>query len=59
MALKNALIMRLLQKLNILIVKFLHYNHLITCKKAGGRPQDLVDIEELEKIRKAGEGNNP
>lgn len=40
-------------------VRFLQYNHLITCKKAAGRPQDLVDIEELEKIRKAGEGNNP
>ena len=41
------------------IVRFLHYNLLITCKKAAGRPQDLVDIEELEKIRKAGKGNNP
>ena len=42
-----------------IIVRFLHYNHLITCKKAAGRPQDLVDIEELEKIRRASEGNNP
>ena len=41
------------------LVRFLQYNHLITCKKAAGRPQDLIDIEELEKIRKAGEGNNP
>jgi hypothetical protein len=40
-------------------VRFLHYNHLIICKKASRRPQDLVDIEELEKIRKAAEGNNP
>jgi hypothetical protein len=40
-------------------VRFLHYNHLIICKKAAGRPQDLLDIEELEKIRKASEGNNP
>lgn len=40
-------------------VRFLQYNHLIICKKAAGRPQDLVDIEELEKIRRAGEGNNP
>jgi len=40
-------------------VRFLHYNHLIACKKAAGRPQDLVDIEALEKIRKAGEANNP
>jgi len=41
------------------IVRFLHYNHLIICKKAAGRPQDLLDIEELEKIRRASEGNNP
>ncbi|MEO7485053.1 MAG: hypothetical protein ABIT81_14885, partial [Ferruginibacter sp.] len=30
-------------------VRFLHYNHLITCKKAAGRPKDLLDIVELEK----------
>ena len=41
------------------IVRFLHYNHLIACKKAAGRPKDLVDIEELEKIRKASGRNNP
>lgn len=40
-------------------VRFLHYNHLIACKKAAGRPKDLLDIEELEKIRKAGKGNIP
>jgi hypothetical protein len=34
-------------------VRFLHFNHLITCKKATGRTKDLLDIEELEKIRKA------
>ena len=33
-------------------VKFLHFNHLIICKKATGRPKDLLDIEELEKIKK-------
>jgi hypothetical protein len=42
-----------------IMVRFLHYNHLITCKKAAGRPKDLLDIDELEKIRKAGENNNP
>lgn len=39
-------------------VRFLHYNHLITCKKAAGRPRDLADIEELEKIRKASDASN-
>ena len=39
-------------------VRFLHYNHLIACKKAAGRPRDLLDIEELEKIRKAGDQGN-
>jgi hypothetical protein len=33
-------------------VNFLHYNHLIECKKAAGRPKDLLDIAELEKIHK-------
>ena len=33
-------------------VKFLHFNHLIICKKATGRPKDLLDIQELEKIKK-------
>jgi hypothetical protein len=33
-------------------VRFLHLNHLITCKKATGRPKDLLDVEELEKIKK-------
>jgi len=33
-------------------VRFLHFNHLITCKKATGRPKDLLDVEELEKIKK-------
>lgn len=40
------------------IVRFLHYNHLITCKKATNRLKDQLDIEELEKIRKAADSNN-
>ncbi|MBA3663898.1 MAG: hypothetical protein H0W61_06780 [Bacteroidetes bacterium] len=32
-------------------VKFLHINHLIKAKKASGRPKDLIDVIELEKIR--------
>lgn len=35
-------------------VKFLHINQLIEAKKASGRPKDLMDVEELEKIRKGG-----
>jgi hypothetical protein len=38
-------------------VRFLHYNHLVTGKKAAGRPRDLSDIEELGKIRKAADDN--
>jgi len=34
-------------------VKFLHINQLIEAKKSSGRPKDLIDVEELEKIRKA------
>lgn len=34
-------------------VKFLHINQLIEAKKSSGRPKDLMDIEALEKIRKA------
>lgn len=33
-------------------VPFLHLNHLIICKKAAGRTKDLLDVEELEKLRK-------
>jgi hypothetical protein len=32
-------------------VRFLHYNQLIESKRATGRNKDLLDIEELEKIR--------
>ncbi len=33
-------------------VKFLHFNKLIEAKKASGRPQDLLDIENLLRIKK-------
>jgi hypothetical protein len=33
-------------------VKFLHINQLIEAKKASGRAKDLIDLEELEKIKK-------
>lgn len=32
-------------------VKVIHINHLIAEKKKLGRPKDLIDIDELEKIR--------
>lgn len=34
-------------------IRFLHINHLIEAKKASARSKDLIDIEELERIRKA------
>ena len=33
-------------------VKFLHINELIEAKKKSARPKDLIDVIELEKIRK-------
>jgi len=33
-------------------IKFLHLNQLIEAKKASGRPKDLIDIQELEKIKR-------
>jgi hypothetical protein len=33
-------------------VKFLHLNQLIEAKKASGRSKDLLDVTELEKLRK-------
>ncbi len=37
--------------LNGIKVPFLHINHLIENKRAVGRPKDLIDIIELEKIK--------
>jgi hypothetical protein len=34
-------------------VRFLHFNHLLEAKKASARPKDMIDIAELEKLRKA------
>lgn len=34
-----------------IVIRFLHINHLIEAKKASGRSKDLIDVEELEKIR--------
>lgn len=31
-------------------IKFLHLKQLIEAKKAAGRPKDLIDVQELEKI---------
>ena len=33
-----------------IMVRYLHYNHLIKNKQASGRPKDLLDIEELKRI---------
>ncbi|MES2679981.1 MAG: hypothetical protein V4635_08860 [Bacteroidota bacterium] len=32
-------------------VRFMHINQLIEAKKSSGRPKDLIDVEELEKIK--------
>jgi hypothetical protein len=32
-------------------IPFLHLNHLIEAKKQSGRPKDLIDLIELERIR--------
>lgn len=32
-------------------IHFLHINHLTEAKKQSGRPKDLIDIIELERIR--------
>ena len=34
-----------------LSIRFLHINHLIEAKKQAGRPKDLIDLLELERIR--------
>ncbi len=39
-------------------VPFLHLNQLIEEKKANARPKDLLDIEELELIKKMKEGDS-
>lgn len=39
-------------------VPFLHFNQLIEEKKANGRPKDLLDVEELEKIKDLKKGDN-
>ena len=38
-------------ELNGTKVPFLHINHLIRSKQAAGRPKDLLDVIELEKIQ--------
>jgi predicted nucleotidyltransferase len=38
-------------------IPFLHINHLIREKKNAGRPKDLLDVEELERIKKYEDNN--
>jgi hypothetical protein len=44
--------MALKEEINGIPIRFIHYNHLIKNKRATGRPKDLLDIEELEKINR-------
>lgn len=39
------------EEVNGIPIRFIHYNRLIENKKATGRPKDLLDVQELEKIR--------
>ena len=39
-------------KIHEVSVRFLHLNHLIEAKKASARPQDLLDVTELERLYK-------
>lgn len=38
-------------------IPFLHLNHLIREKINAGRPKDLLDVEELERIKKYEDNN--
>ncbi len=42
------------EKIDDVLVRFIHYNDLLVTKKATGRNKDLIDIDELEKINSAG-----
>lgn len=44
--------MALKEEINGIPVRFIHYNHLIQNKEATGRPKDLMDVQELQKINK-------
>jgi len=44
--------------LNGILVPFLHINQLIANKKAVNRSKDLIDVIELEKIKKIREEEN-
>ncbi|SOE21468.1 hypothetical protein SAMN06298216_1933 [Spirosomataceae bacterium TFI 002] len=48
----NCLAYASIAKIRELEIPFLHINHLLEAKKATSRPKDLIDIIELEKIRK-------
>ena len=43
---------RMEKDVNGTIVNFLSLSDLITAKKEAGRPQDLADVDQLEKLRK-------
>ena len=44
--------MATIQKINDTTIRYIHYDHLIQNKKATGRPKDLLDVQELERINK-------
>lgn len=44
--------MATVDEINGVMIRFLHYNHLIENKKATNRPKDQLDVLELERINK-------
>mgnify|MGYP001164244877 CR=1 FL=1 len=44
--------MKIIAEVDNLKIPFLHLNHLLLSKKNTGHPQDIADIEQLQKINK-------
>jgi len=44
--------MATIQEIKGIKMRYIHYDHLIQNKKATGRPKDLLDVQELERINK-------
>ena len=38
-------------------IRFASIDHMIELKRRAGRPQDLIDLEQLERLKEANDGN--